>query len=179
MKKSTLFSAVVAGTFLAMSGIASAAGGHSDGHSNKAGGMPGEASNVSRTIQVAMHDNYYEPEEIDVKAGETVKFVVENQGQLVHEFNIGTAEMHEAHQEEMMMMVQHGVIQGGTLNRDKMDMDMGDGKSMKHDDPNSVLLEPGDTAEVVWKFGEASSLEFACNVPGHYAAGMQGDIDIQ
>ncbi len=50
---------------------------------------------------------------------------------------------------------------------------------MKHDDPNSVLLEPGKTAEIVWTFNETTSLEFACNVPGHYQAGMVGDLDVE
>ena len=124
-----------------------------------------------------MHDNYYEPDSIDVKPGETVRFVVENKGSLVHEFNIGTPAMHEAHQKEMMMMVEHGIIQGGTLNRDMMEMDMGNGKAMKHNDPNSVLLEPGQSREVVWKFSDKGDIEFACNVPGHYQAGMYGEVD--
>jgi len=45
---------------------------------------------VTRSITVEMYDNYYEPEEISVKPGETVRFVVENKGNLVHEFNVGT-----------------------------------------------------------------------------------------
>ena len=47
-----------------------------------------------------MYDNYYEPGSIIVSPGETVRFVVENKGNLVHELNIGTPEMHEGHQEE-------------------------------------------------------------------------------
>ena len=38
--------------------------------------------------------------------GETVRFVVTNTGQLVHEFNLGTPQMHAQHQAEMQMMVQ-------------------------------------------------------------------------
>ena len=107
------------------------------------------------------------------------RFVVENKGNLVHEFNVGTPDMHEAHQEEMMMMVEHGVIQGGKLNHDMMNMDMGNGHSMKHDDPNSVLLEPGQSKEVVWKFSDKGNIEFACNVPGHYQAGMYGEVNFE
>ena len=80
---------------------------------------------------------------------------------------------------EMMMMVEHGAIQGDKINMDNMNMDMGDGKPMKHDDPNSVLLEPGQSKEVVWKFSEESNIEFACNVPGHYQAGMYGDVNFK
>ncbi|MEX0604911.1 MAG: cupredoxin domain-containing protein [Marinobacter sp.] len=152
-----------------------AAPGHG-GHHGGATGEPGKAEDVSRTIEVTMFDNYYEPETISVENGETIRFKVSNEGALVHEFNIGTAAMHEAHQEEMQMMVEHGVIKGDRIDHKMMAMDMGGGHSMKHDDPNSVLMEPGDTQEIIWQFTDATDLEFACNVPGHYQAGMYGDI---
>ena len=82
--------------------LAHAAGEHSGGHA----GEPGKASDVSRTIEVTMFDNYYEPENFSIIPGETVRFIVKNKGELVHEFNIGTAEMHIKHQEEMIMMVE-------------------------------------------------------------------------
>ena len=141
-------------------------------------GVPGHAEAATRTVEISMHDNYYEPESIDAKAGETIRFVVTNHGGFVHEFNIGTAEMHAAHQEEMAMMVEHGVIEPDRINHDMMNMDMGGGHVMSHDDPNSVLLEPGQSAEVIWKFTEAMPMEFACNVPGHYDSGMMGDITV-
>lgn len=157
------------------------AGNHSSDHGHDAKiGEPGKASDVNRTIAVNMYDNYYEPESIEVEPGETLRFTVENKGKLVHEFNIGTPAMHKAHQEEMMMMVEQGAIQGGKLNHDIMEMDTGNGQSMKHDDPNSVLLEPGKVEEIIWKFpekGEIDNIEFACNVPGHYQAGMHGKLD--
>ena len=162
MNASKLF---VAGMALSMSATAFAAGAHDGGHGHGAtSGEPGKASEASRTVTVEMYDNYYEPEEISVKPGETVRFVVENKGNLVHEFSVGTPDMHEAHQEKMMMMVEHGVIQGGKLN---------------HDDPNSVLLEPGQSKEVVWKFSDKGNIEFACNVPGHYQAGMYGEVNFE
>jgi len=161
---------------ISMPATAFAAGAHGDGH-GAASGEPGKASQASRAINVEMHDNYYEPETIEVKPGETVRFVVENKGNLVHEFNIGTPGMHDAHQKEMQMMVEHGVIQGGQIHHDMMNMDMGNGHSMKHNDPNSVLLEPGQSEEVVWTFADKGNIEFACNVPGHYQAGMYGEVN--
>ena len=173
---------VVAALAMSVSAVALGAGAHGDGHGHGHGqgaksGEPGKASDAGRSITVQMYDNYYEPEFIEVKPGETVRFVVENKGSLVHEFNIGTPAMHESHQKEMMMMVEHGVIQGGKLNRDMMEMDMGNGMSMKHDDPNSALLAAGESQEVVWKFSEKGTIEFACNVPGHYQAGMYGEVN--
>lgn len=178
--KKPLLVPLIASLILSLSGVVLAAPGHGDGHHGDSSiGQPGEAAEASRTIEVAMYDNYYEPEEISVETGETVRFVVKNEGMLVHEFNIGTAAMHAAHQDEMMMMVEHGVIQGDTINHEMMKMDMGDGQTMEHDDPNSVLLEPGKTEEIVWTFTEATDLEFACNVPGHYDAGMYGALMIE
>ena len=73
-------------------------------------GMKGKDTIYSRTIDVKMYDNYFEPKSIKVKNGETIKFVVENKGKLVHEYNIATKKMHLKHQPEMMMMMQMGIL---------------------------------------------------------------------
>ena len=52
-----------------------------------------EKVKITRVITVNMYDNYFEPREIKVKKGETVKFL-KNLGELVHEYNIATKEMH-------------------------------------------------------------------------------------
>lgn len=156
-------------------------GGQSGGHGHGAEtafGRPGNAANASRTIQVSMGDNYYEPEKIAVKAGETVRFVIRNKGTLVHEFAIATPDMHVAHQPEMMMMMMHGVLEADRINMDAakaMQESMGHGM---HAEANSVLLEPGKSGEIVWTFPTGGGLEFACNVPGHYQAGMVGKIEL-
>lgn len=168
---SIALSAVIATT----STLAFAAPGHDAGGKT---GMPGKAADATRTIEIIMHDNYFEPESLDIKEGETVRFVVKNAGEFVHEFNIATAEMHKAHGPEMMMMMEHGVLQADKIDWDaakKMQASMGHGM---HNDPNSVLLEPGKTGEVVWTFPDHAKLEFACNVPGHYDSGMVGPVKL-
>jgi uncharacterized cupredoxin-like copper-binding protein len=162
---------------------ASAAPGHADdgAHHLSAHGEPGDAAEASRTVNVVMHDNYYEPEDITVAAGETVLFKVRNEGAFVHEFNIGTSAMHAAHKDEMTMMVDHGVLLPDRIDEEAaqaMQAAMGHGA---HDDPNSVLLEPGQSGEVVWTFANDAdvALEFACNVPGHYDAGMVGELRLR
>ena len=156
-------------------------GGHGGGHGHAmAIGEPGVAAKVDRTITITMSDNYFEPEEIKVKEGETIRFVVINKGEFLHEFNIGTEDMHAAHQKEMAMMAEHGMITPTGVDHDKMKMDHGDGKlMMAHDDPNSVLLAPGKKGEVIWRFTKKTDLEFACNVPGHYDSGMMGPIEFK
>jgi uncharacterized cupredoxin-like copper-binding protein len=157
-------------------------GGHGENHhgTSRQIGKPAAISVATRTIRITMHDNYYEPEEITVKAGETVRFIVKNEGQLVHEFNIGTEDMHLGHAPEMQMMVDHGVLLSDRIDRKAaMDMQKSMGHGM-HEEPNSVLLEPGKTEQFAWTFPDDASvmLEFACNVPGHYDAGMVGDLSI-
>jgi len=164
--------------------LAIAAAGHSDNHGHGHAGLtsigePGEASAATRTINITMYDNYYEPEDIRVKAGETVKFIVKNAGEFVHEFNIATAEMHAAHAPEMMMMMDHGVLEPDRINwaaAEAMQESMGHGM---HKEANSALLEPGKTGQVIWKFPADADLEFACNVPGHYHSGMVGSITLE
>ena len=172
------FSAVLA--FTASEAFAAGAhgGGHGKGYPN---GQAGKADQVSRTIKVMMYDNYYEMEKLSVKGGETIRFVIKNAGEFVHEFNIGTKAMHKGHHKEMMMMMEHGVLEPDRINKDKMKMDMGNGKTMQHNDPNSVLLEPGKSAEIIWTFPKSATanLEIACNVPGHYEAGMVGNVYFQ
>ena len=94
-----------------------AAGSHSGGHDNDKGhghsmaiGEPGDPAKADRTIAITMSDNFFEPEEIKIKEGETIRFVVSNKGEFLHEFNIGTAAMHAAHQKEMAEMMEHGMI---------------------------------------------------------------------
>jgi len=127
-----------------------------------------------------MVDNYYDVESIKVKKGETIRFIIKNEGEFLHEFNIGTPDMHAKHQEEMAMMAEHGMITPTGIDHSKMKMDHGDGKGpMSHDDPNSVLLEPGKTGEIIWQFSKVVELEYGCNIPGHYDAGMVGPLHVQ
>ena len=140
-------------------------------------GEKGKLSEVNRTIEIKMYDNYFEPSEIIVKKGETIKFFVSNYGELVHEFNIATKEMHIKHQPEMMKMVEHQILLADKIDKKKMKEMAKKDHSMAHSHSNSVLLEPKQSAELIWKFSSDTNLEVACNVPGHYEAGMIANIN--
>ena len=45
-------------------------------------GAPGNAAEAARTITVDLTHNYYEPDAISVKQGETIRFVLKNTEQL-------------------------------------------------------------------------------------------------
>jgi uncharacterized cupredoxin-like copper-binding protein len=129
------------------------------------GGSPAKASEATRTVTVIAQDTAFSPTRISVKAGEVVRFIVRNEGKLVHELTIGTKAMQLEHQSEMLALAVSGAIQADKIDRSKVG---------NHDHGNNVLLGPGETGEIVWKFAKAAELEFGCNVPGHYDQGMKG-----
>ena len=135
-------------------------------------GEKGKSSEATRTITIKMYDNYYEPAEINVKKDETIKFIVINAGEQVHEFNIATKEMHIKHQPEMMKLVDNEILLPDKVDKEKMKQMQKKNPSMGHSHSNSVLLSPGEKGELVWKFNNKAKLEAACNVPGHYDVGM-------
>ncbi|MDQ3564431.1 MAG: cupredoxin family protein [Pseudomonadota bacterium] len=133
--------------------------GHHDsahGAGNRAVGQPGHPDRIDRSIAVIASDTMrYDPPEITVRPGETIRFEVKNDGKLRHEFTIGDATEQRAHSEMM-----------------KRDPDM------VHDDANTITLEAGERKTLVWQFGEAGELEIGCHVPGHYEAGMLARVRV-
>jgi uncharacterized cupredoxin-like copper-binding protein len=141
---------------LAASG-ASAAGTHAGGHGHgEAIGRPGVAAKATRTVNVDMTDGMrFNPSGINVKQGETVRFVVTNSGKLKHELVLGTEKELKEHYEVMKR-----------------------NPEMEHADPNMVTLAGGKTGEIVWQFTRTGKVDFACLQPGHYDAGMKGAVNV-
>ena len=132
-------------------------------------GHPGMMEDVDRTIEIHMTEMDFDPAELTFAPGETIRFVVINDGRLIHEFNIGLEAMHEEHEEEMLDMMRNGMMTVRSIDRDKL---MSSG--MGHDDPNALLLEPGKSGELIWTFDTGEEVMIACNVPGHRQSGMVG-----
>ena len=141
-------------------------------------GEIGKLSEVNKTIEIKMYDNYFEPKEIKIKKNETIRFLITNYGELVHEFNIATREMHLNHQDEMMKMMEYGILLGDKIDKQKMKELSKKDHSLAHSHKNSLLLEPNQSGELIWKFSKDIVLEAACNVPGHYESGMISKINI-
>jgi uncharacterized cupredoxin-like copper-binding protein len=118
-------------------------------------GGPGKAADVKRTIRIETRDRDYNLRQIQVRPGETVRFVVVNKSSIRHEFGIARRAEHVEHRKMMEKM-----------------------PDMKHDDPELITVEPGETKELIWRFGThkdaLKDLEFACNIPGHAEQGMEG-----
>ena len=139
-------------------------------------GEKGDPNNIDRVIKIKMYDNYYEPNLINIKKGETIKFIITNLGEMVHEYNIGTKEMHIKHQPEMQKLIDHEIITFDKIDKKKMKEMSKKDHSLAHSHSNSIMLEPKTQGEIIWKFSKDIELEMACNIPGHYESGMVGKI---
>jgi len=139
------------------------------------GGSHGSVSDadVDRSISLEAGDMWFDSESLDIVPGETIKFEITNTGNLEHEFVIGDANAQEEHREMMQAMMGGGHGDGGHGGHDMAEGEHGGGMP-------SVTIAPGETAELVWTAPESvDSLEYACNIPGHYEAGMSGNFDSQ
>ena len=135
---------------------AMAAGNHAGGHGEAAIGKPGEASKVSRTVVVDMKDDMrFHSSVFSVKQGETIRFVAKNSGKVKHEMVLGTAKDLKDHYEVMKK-----------------------NPEMEHEDPNMVTVAPGKSGEIIWQFTSAGKVDFACLQPGHFDAGMKGQVNV-
>ena len=142
-------------------------------------GEPAPAAKATRTVNVVLKDIAFEPKSLQVKAGETVRFVLVNEGNLPHEFILGDKAMHAEHQKEMVAM--QGKMFTEAMDHEGMDHGqmMDHGGDHGHGGGNTVLVMPGQRAELTWAFRKSAPIEFACNVPGHYQAGMVGALTIE
>jgi len=144
-------------------------------------GAAGKEADVTRTVTVVMRDTLFNKREIEIRPGETVRFILKNKGEFLHEFNIGSSYSHAKHQKEMIQMMEMGMLTPTGVDGAKMNMPRGGigNLPMVHADANSVLVKPGETKELTWKFIKFPNLEFACNLPGHYQAGMVGRFKVK
>lgn len=149
---------------------------HGDGNGAEIG-HPGTADEHTRTVEITLYDIRFDPASIEVKAGETVRFVLINRGELLHEFSIGTLSMHENHEAKMQVLLENGYLTPTGINEEMAESEprgeTGDDE-MKHDEPNSVLVGPGETQVLTWTFTGDAKLYYACNMPKHKDAGMLG-----
>lgn len=119
-------------------------------------GIAGDPKAVKLTIRHGMKDSMrFTPDFAQVKLGDTVRFVIRNDGKIMHEFVIGTRKENQAHAELMKKF-----------------------PGMEHDEPYMAHVAPGKTAEIIWTFNRPGEFEFACLIAGHYEAGMKGTIKV-
>ena len=119
-------------------------------------GREGDPKNATRTVKVDLSDNMrFMPADLTIRQDETVIFVVRNTGKVMHEMVIGPMRELKEHAE---MMKKH--------------------PAMEHDEPYMVHVAPRKTGTMVWQFTKAGEFHFGCLVPGHFEAGMVGQIRV-
>lgn len=131
---------------------------HAKKNSNEefAFGRAGNENKATRTVRIAMADTMrFSPAELKIKRGETVRFVVRNNGKLEHEMVIGTLKDLKEHAEAMK---NHP------------------GMEMEHDEPFAAHVPPGRSRVLVWQFTKPGEFHFGCLEPGHFEAGMVGRV---
>ena len=168
MKPTNLKSALGTAFFtLAIGAASSSALAHSESHDKPKAAAPlsseehafgkqGDLKKAARTIVIDMNDMMrFGPSDITVKQGETIKFVVNNNGKIMHEMVIGTLTELKKHGE---LMKKH--------------------PGMEHDEPYMTHVSPGKKQEMVWQFTQTGEFHYACLLPGHFEAGMVGKIKV-
>jgi len=131
---------------------ASMAGAHHSEASTGPVGSPAEHSESSEVINVSLTDEMkitFDRELSSIKSGTVIQFIVKNVGKIPHEFSIGNQSEQREHAEMMRKM-----------------------PGMTHSDGNTMTVEPGMTETLTWDFEGDDVVVFACNIPGHYEAGM-------
>ena len=98
----------------------------------------------------------FEPDRIEIKRGEQIRFQLYNEGIENHEFVLATRAENRKHAEEMKK-----------------------NPHMEHADPNSATLAPFNSGEILWRFTKRGEFEFACLIPGHLEAGMHGKVIVK
>ena len=120
-------------------------------------GKAADPVKAKRIVRVEMADTMkFTPAHIEVKRGESVRFVATNNGKLMHEMVLGTRKDLEEH---AAMMRKH--------------------PEMEHDEPNMLHVAPGKTGDMGWQFTKAGEFYYGCLVPGHFEAGMIGKVVVK
>jgi uncharacterized cupredoxin-like copper-binding protein len=123
-------------------------------------GEPGDPNKPFRVVEITMQEGNgtmsYQPNAVEVKRGEQIKFIITNADLLAHEFILANTADNLKHAALMKKF-----------------------PDMEHDDPNGKSVQPGAKAELLWRFSKTGTFEFSCLIPGHREAGMVGTVTVK
>ncbi len=119
-------------------------------------GTPNVTAAHVRELVITMDDTMrFTPSNWQAVAGEKIRIKVVNNGKLRHELVLGNAA--ELAEHAKMMKAPNAA---------------------QHHHDNAIAVEPGQQGELVWTFKTAGAYGMACFEPGHFEAGMKGDITV-
>jgi uncharacterized cupredoxin-like copper-binding protein len=115
----------------------------------------GTALGSGPTERIAIDIRYsaFEPQKITVERGSIVVFEITNTDPIDHEFILGDEGVQEIH--EKGTEAHHGAK------------------------PGEVSVPAGESRTTSYEFTEAGTLIFGCHLPGHYAYGMRGAVEVR
>ena len=114
-----------------------------------------------RIIDVELTEFAFTPDSFDVEVGETVTFVVTNNGVVEHYFELSNDHEVEEH-----------LASGHAEHQEDLDIEL-------EEEAEELILElaPGATGELTVTFEDTTTLTaIVCLIPGHYDAGMEAGI---
>jgi uncharacterized cupredoxin-like copper-binding protein len=116
-------------------------------------GCGGDAAAAGRrTVEIGARYSRFSPDRVTVPVGTTVRFVIANDDPIDHEFIVGPREVHDRH--EVGTEKEHGAV------------------------PGEVSVPAGTTRSTEYRFDEPGTVVFACHLPGHFAYGMRGEVEV-
>lgn len=151
------------------------------------------ASSEPVAITIEGHDIRYQPETIEVTAGQPVKLIFENVGALDHDINfdrLPTAEeqlpmSHEggSHEDNHEGEHEHNATASHEVteehdNHSHNPAEEADENHTHHEAVLHVHTGSGEQASVTFTPTEPGTYEFYCTVPGHREAGMIGQLTV-
>jgi uncharacterized cupredoxin-like copper-binding protein len=105
------------------------------------------------TVEMGVEHSQFPFEELRVREGTTVRFVVDNRDPILHELVVGDAAVHARHRR---------------------------GAERSHPPvPGEVTVGANDTGLTVYEFDDPGAFEFACHLPAHYEYGMRGTVVVE
>ena len=102
------------------------------------------------TVEMGIEHSRFSTDELHVRPGTVVRFVVRNDDPIPHELIVGGDDVHARHAK-------------GT-------------EAFHPPVPGEVSVGPGETGLTVYEFDEAGSFQFACHLPRHLEYGMEGQV---
>ncbi len=110
-------------------------------------------SGDERRVTLTAHWSRFSVTDVEVSAGTTVRFVVHNADPIAHELIVGDQAVQDRHE---------------------------NGTEAHHGErPGEVSVPAGATAETTYRFDRPGTVLFGCHLPGHWAYGMRGTIEVR
>jgi uncharacterized cupredoxin-like copper-binding protein len=105
-----------------------------------------------KTVTIRIEHSRFRPARLELPAGATVRFVLRNTDPIDHEFIVGDERVQQVH--ERGSERHHGAK------------------------PGEISVPALEQRSTTLTLEEPGSLIFGCHLPGHYAYGMRGEIEI-